>query len=331
MKLEHLAETSPTGSFYDRVFPWLFLRAEADGFIQPGRTPIIEASVGNAGAAFAYVARELGYRRPIVLLPEDIYEARKQQIVELGADIRYSPPRVGPIGYIDMLERMLADDWRKHGRPRKGGRALYAISKIRKVPNLPYALFVHEVMLQLKTLSKALDAESEWAPRVDAFVFGVGAGGTVSQVGRAVKRLNPNAQVLVCEHLERPFVARYKRASVPSSIAEWPELDWPATTIHGVPLKKLQLDLDVIDDVLLVSPHKRRLGRRVLNRKFALFAGRPSGGVFASTLQIASRVADQTILAMVFDHAAKYGYRYRPLNLAHLPVLQKAQEAAIRA
>lgn len=329
LKLEHSAETSPTGSFYDRIYPWLFLRAEAEGFIHPDRTPIIEASVGNAGAAFAYVARELGYRRPIVLLPEDIYGARKQQILDLGADVRYSPPRIGPIGYIHMLERMLAEDWREHGRPRKGGKSLYAISKIRKVPNLPYALFVHEVMLQLKTLSKALDAESEWAPRVDAFVFGVGSGGTVSEVGRAVKRLNPNAKVLVCEHLERPFVDRYKHDSVPSSIPEWPEPDWPATTIHGVPLKKLQLDLDVINDVILVSPRRRRLGRRAVNREMVLFAGRPSGGVFASTLQLASRVANQTILAMVFDHAAKYGNRYRALNLAHLPVLQKALEASI--
>lgn len=54
LKLEHLAETSPTGSFYERVYPWLFLRAEADGFIHPDRTPLVEASVGNAGTAFAY-------------------------------------------------------------------------------------------------------------------------------------------------------------------------------------------------------------------------------------------------------------------------------------
>ena len=132
LKLEHLAETSPTGSFYDRVYPWLFLRAESEGFIHSERTPIIEASVGNAGAAFAYVAGELGYENPIVLLPEDIYGARKQQIIKLGADVRYSPPKIGPIGYIHKLEEVLAIDWRKHGRPRKGGRSLYAISKIRK-------------------------------------------------------------------------------------------------------------------------------------------------------------------------------------------------------
>lgn len=307
LKLEHLAETSPTGSFYDRVYPWLFLRAEADGFIQPGRTPIIEASVGNAGAAFAYVARELGYRHPIVLLPEDIYGARKQQILGLGADVRYSPPRIGPIGYIHMLERMLAEDWHEHGRPRKGGRSLYAISKIRKVPNLPYALFVHEVMLQLKTLSKALDAESEWAPRVDAFVFGVGSGGTVSEVGRAVKRLNPNAKVLVCEHLERPFVDRYKRDSVPSSIPEWPEPDWPATTIHGVPLKKLNLDLNLIDAQLLIGQPERDEGWRLCNFVLGLAAGRPSGVPLQAVLKFARCNEHATILTLVFDHLGKYG------------------------
>ncbi len=311
LKLEHLAETSPTGSFYDRVYPWLFLRAEAEGFIHPDRTLIIEASVGNAGAAFAYVALELGYRRPIVLLPEDIYGARKQQILELGADVRYSPPRIGPIGYIHMLERMLADDWRIHGRPRKDGKSLYAISKIRKVPNLPYALFVHEVMLQLKTLSKALDADSEWAPCVDAFVFGVGSGGTVSGVGRAVKRLNPNAKVLVCEHLERPFVDRYKKRSVPSSIPYWPEPDWPATTIHGVPLRKLSLNLNVIDDQILIDRSLRDKGWHLCNSVLGLGAGRPTGLALQAALTLGRQVDYSTILTLVFDHFWKYERRAR--------------------
>ncbi len=323
LKLEHLSETSPTGSFYDRVVPWLFVRAEAEGFIHPNRTPLIEASVGNAGAAFAYAARELGYNHPTVLLPEDIYPARIKQIRELEraergepflvngspfrVNIEYSPKRIGPIGYIHMLERMLAEDWREHGRPRKGSKSLYPISKIRKVPNLPYALVVHEVMLQLKTLLKALDAESEWAPRVDAFVFGVGSGGTVSEVGRAVKRLNPGAKVLVCEHLERPFVDRYKHASVPSSIPEWPEPDWPATAIHGVPLPKLQLDLDVIDDQLLIGRPERDEGWRLCNYVLGLAAGRPTGVALQAVLKLARRNERATILTLVFDHLGKYG------------------------
>ncbi len=327
MKLEHLAETSPTGSFYDRVYPWLFLRAEAQGFIHPDRTPIIEASVGNAGAAFAYVARELGYRRPVVLLPEDIYGARKQQIIDLGADVRYSPPRVGPIGYIRMLEQMLADDWRRHGRPRRGGKSLYAISKIRKVPSLPYAQFVHEASLQLRALSAVTDSCE--IPRVGAFVFGVGSGGTVSEVGRAVKRRNHKVKVIVCEHTERPFIERYKKGSVPSSIPDWPEPNWPATTIHGVPLDKMRLCLDLIDDVILVPPDIRALGRSLLNGQLGLSAGRPSGGVLAAAIQIASRFENQDVLTMVFDHAAKYLQRYAQLRWSDLHLFDRATKVAV--
>lgn len=320
LKLEHLAETAPTGSFYDRVFPWLFLRAEADGFIQPGRTPIIEASVGNAGAAFAYVARELGYRRPIVLLPKDIYGARKQQILDLGAEVRYSPPRIGPIGYIHMLERMLADDWRKHGRPSKGGRSLYAISKIRKVPSHPYRCFLHEVLLQLHYVSNAL--QPHIPPRVDTYAFGVGSGNTISQVGLALKRANPSARVLVGEHEDRPFVRRYLDGKAPDDSPGWPEPDWPATTIHGVPLRKLSLDLDVIDDVIMLSLPERERAWSLANDELGLGAGRPGGGCLAAALRAAEMTENQNILTIIFDSVHKYAARFRPpLSVLALPIL----------
>ncbi len=330
LKLEHLAETSPTGSFYDRVFPWLFLRAEADGFIRPSRTPLIEASVGNAGAAFAYVARELGYKNPIVLLPEDIYGARKQQIIKLGADVRYSPPKIGPIGYIRMLESMLADDWQKHGRPRKGGRSLYAISKIRKVSHRPYRVFLHEVLLQLYTArtNHGIDISAS----VDAFAFGVGSGNTISKVGLAVKRENPEALVLVGEHEDRPFVRRLLDGEEPDRNPNWPEPDWPATTIHGVPLRKLSLNLGVIDDVILLSREERESAWSLANDELGLCAGRPGGGSLAAALRTADEVQNKNILTIIFDSVHKYAARLRqPLSVLALPKLTQRRRCGIPA
>lgn len=310
LKLEHLGAYCSTGSFYDRLYPWLFLRAELAGFIHPARTRLIECSVGNAGAAFASVARVLGYKNPLVLLPADIYPSRVRQIKELDAEVVFSPSCVGPIGYIKLLEEMLADDWRNHGRPKKGGSSLFPISKIRKVPNEPYAEFLAEVLHQL--------TRNGLAPRIDTFVFGVGSGNTISQVGFALKRVNQAARVICCEHQEYPFVERLLNGRYPDDIDDWPEPDWPASTIHGVPLKKLNLKLDVIDDVVSLPRQTREEGWFLANNILGLSAGRPTGLAVAAALEIANRVEHQTILTLVFDNLGKYWQERRPIVVPYV-------------
>jgi len=321
LKLEHLRETSPTGSFYDRIYPWLFLRAESEGYIHPDRTRLIECSVGNAGAAFAYVAKKLGYSTPIVILPKDIYPARIRQITDLKADIRFSPSNVGAVGYIQMLEEILAEDWGRYGRPRKGsGSTLYPISKIRKVPNEPYAELVDEVLMQLARICQV--------PRIDTFVFGVGSGNTISQVGLAIKRSNSAAKIVCCEHQEYPFVERLRYGRTPDQIDNWPEPDWPASTIHGVPLRKLSLNVKLIDDVVPVRRSERDRGWDLVNDVLGLHAGRPSGGVLAATLKIAMRVENQNILALIFDNRSKYSDQFIPTALSNLLTIKRLKTAA---
>lgn len=310
LKLDHFGTFLSTGSFYDRLYPWLFLRAELAGFIHPARTRVVEGSVGNAGAAFAHVARVLGYKKRCVLLPADIYPARIRQIEKLGAEVMFSPSRVGAIGYIELLEEMLAEDWCKHGRPKKGGSALFPISKIRKIPHEPYAKFLGEVLHQL--------ARTGLAPRIDTFVFGVGSGNTLSQVGLALKRVNQAASVICCEHQEYPFVERLLKGQIPDDIDDWPEPDWPATTIHGVPLNKLNLNLGVIDDVVSLSRQTREEGWFLVNNILGLSAGRPTGLAFGAALEIANRVEHQTILTLVFDNVGKYWEERRPIVVPYL-------------
>jgi cysteine synthase len=321
IKLEHLQETSPTGSFYDRLYPWLFFRAESRGFIHPARTHLIECSVGNAGAAFAGTAQSLGYRNPIVIMPADIYPARTEQVRGFGAEVLFSPTNIGPSGYIQLLEEMLAEDWRRHGRPTKRNSSLYPISKIRKVLNRPYADFVDEVLVQLGKL--------DLTQQVDSFVFGVGAGNAVSEVGLAVRRANRAAKVIVCEHQDRPFVERLRKGQVPDPIDHWPEPDWPATTIHGVPLEKLNLNLALIDDVVLLSRREREDGWHIANDILGLFAGRPTGMMIAAALRVAQRVENQTILTLVFDHLAKYGEKYSQAVFSNLPAASNSRRALV--
>ncbi len=307
LKLEHLAETSPTGSLYDRLYAWLFLRAEEAGYIKPGESPVIEASVGNAGAAFARTACFLGYKKPIVILPEDIYPARIQQIKDLGADLIFSPAKIGPIGYVNLLEEIIREDWKRKGKLGRDFSRLYPISKIRKIPNEPYAMLVNETLCQLTSACIS--------DKVDTFVFGVGSGNAISQIGIALKKKYPKVNVIVCEHTERPFVKRLLNGEEIKVGGEWPEPDYPATTIHGVPLKKLSLDLSVIDGTILVPRSERDEGWYIVNDILKLCAGRPTGGVLAAALRIAERVENQNIFTVVFDHVGKYGLEYEYVSI----------------
>lgn len=310
IKLEHLNETSPTGSFYDRLYPWLFFRAEEIGIIDPSISRLIECSVGNAGASFAWTASHLGYKDYTVILPEDIYQSRINQVNNLGANLVYSPPFIGPRGYISLLEEILTDDWKINGKPRRGRRSLYPISKIRSVPNTPFVYFIREIISQLKRVNMPT--------QINNFVFCVGAGNTITQVGKALKGYNKLATVMVCEHKERPFVKYLKMGIEPPQMGIWPEPDWPATTIHGVPLKKLNLDLDVIDDIILLSREERERGWEIANNILGLSAGRPTGLIINSVLKLAEDKENQVIMTIVFDHINKYGDTYHAVNISNL-------------
>lgn len=305
LKCEHLSQYNPTGSLYDRLYPWLFVRAERAGIISPEDSDLIECSVGNAGAAFAYVARELGYKNYSVILPIDIYGARKDQIEHhLGAKVLFSPAKIGPIGYIEMLEQLLSAN-REQRRGKSPVGRLYPISKIRKIPMEPYAAIVREAQDALVSLNVP--------SKIDYFVFGVGAGNTISMIGKCVKSQSEYSQVIACEHAENPFVAHFKQGTEPPMGGSWSEKDYPATAIHGVPLSKLNLDLSIIDDVILTTRHERDNGLFIANTLIGLKAGRPSGMMVSSALKIAENSENSNILTTIFDSEAKYSEVWKPI------------------
>lgn len=298
MKCEHLSSYSPTGSMYDRVYPWLFLRAEERGFISPQSTRLIECSIGNAGAAFAHVARELGYKERSVILPSDIYRARIDQVSNwLGTDVVFSPKYIGPLGYIRLLEEMLTEN-RENRKLNCTTLRLYPVSKIRKVPIEPYTAFIQEVKASLRNLGHD--------EHIHTFVFGIGAGNTISNIGHCIKSQNLGGQVIVAEHVEQPFAYILKSGGTPPVGTTWSEFDHPATTIHGVPLSKLNLDLSVIDDVILTTRDQRDEGLMIANDILGLKAGRPTGTFLWSAIKHSETVENSNILVPIFDSIAKY-------------------------
>ena len=305
LKLEHLTRYSATGSLYDRLYASLFAHYEAGGYIAPRVTPLIEGSVGNAGAAFAHVAQVRGYHDYTVLLPQDIYPARIDQIRRLGAKVLFSPKNTAELGYVEILEAMVRDAWRGRKRLRGDVDRLFPVSKVLRVPNAPYARLLWEV---LEAAGRA-----GLPQHIDYFVFGVGAGNTISEVGRAIKTMSRGLRkVVAVEFTENPFVALLKAGRRPPVGGPWPA-GAIAETISGVPLDKLNLDLEIIDAVSPITAAERKVGRQMANEELALFAGRPTGGLIYKALELAGKVSDTNILTIVFDSIAKYGDEYEPI------------------
>lgn len=324
LKCEHLSAYSPTGSMYDRLYPWLFLRAEELGTVSPETTDLIECSIGNAGAAFAHVAHQLGYPTPTVILPADIYDARIDQITSIpGTDIRFSPEKIGPLGYVRLLEDLLRERRSRTAR-RATGRRLHPISKIRKIPIEPYAIFVREAQATLAYLG--------YPTRIDSLVFGVGAGNTVSKVGACLKSQTPAGKIVVVEHAETPFLALTQRGITPPVGTSWSEPDYPATAIHGIPLDKLALDLHVIDRVLLTTREQRDEGWRIANDMLQLKAGRPTGYFLWGALRVAEETENSNILVPIFDSVAKYSWsEWSPIHSFDLALPSRSRLCRRRA
>jgi len=293
LKLEHLRRFNPTGSAYDRLYPHLIRDLELRGTIHAA-TPLIECSVGNAGAAFAWACRELGYSNYSVILPTDIYSARIRTVRDLGAKIIFSPPDVGPAGYVQLIEDLAFK--RPQGDRNVPDRTI-PVSKIARTPVAPYSRLADEVLSSLAAAG---------VPTVDTFVFGVGSGNTISGVGAAVKERNTGTKVVCAEFIERPYVKVIKEGRTPPIGGTWIDTAYIAGTIHGVTPDKLNLDVAVIDDVMVFGREDRDEALDVLNATLGLRAGRTSALAWAAVWEMTRRVTDQTILTIIFDDLAKY-------------------------
>jgi cysteine synthase A len=176
LKLEFF---NPLGSVKDRIGLAMVEAAERAGEIAPGETTIIEPTSGNTGIALAFVAAAKGYRL-IVVMPEGASTERRKMLRLLGAEIETTPARLGMPGAIARADAILA---RTEGA---------WIARQFDNPANPAA---HE----------ATTAEEIWTDTgglVDIVVGGVGTGGTLTGIARALKPRRPGLQIVAVEPQE---------------------------------------------------------------------------------------------------------------------------------
>ena len=267
LKLERF---NPGGSAKDRVAAEMIEQAEKDGTLKPGAT-IIEPTSGNTGVGLAWVGTAKGYK-VILTMPESMSQERRQLLKALGATLELTPAAEGMKGAIAKADEL--------AQSIPGAVILGQFTN----PANPLA---HE-----KTTGPEIWEDTKGA--VDIFVAGVGTGGTVTGVGRALKKRKPEVEIIGVEPAESPVL----------------------TEGHGGPHKIQGIgagfvpaiyDASVVDQVIPVKGDDAiQAGRRLAER--GIFVGISSGAAFHAALQLASREenAGKTIVALLPDTGERY-------------------------
>jgi cysteine synthase B len=252
---------NPTGSVKDRIARSMLVEAVASGALRRGQT-ILEPSSGNTGISLAMVGGRMGHPVRIVM-PDNTTPEREQLLRAFGAEIVFSPGAEGSNGAIRMAEWLAAADPSVYMPFQYGNEANPRAHQEETGPEILAAV-----------------------PDVDVFVAGLGTGGTLTGVGRALKASRPGVRIVAAEPL-------------------------PGEQVQG--LRSLDegyvppvLDASVLDDRYLVSNREAVVGVRRLMAEEGIFAGLSSGAVLSVALRVAADMDPGSIVVLLADGGWKY-------------------------
>jgi cysteine synthase A len=271
-KAEHM---NMTGSIKDRMAFHILRKAYSEGAIQPGAI-IAEATSGNTGISFAAIGRALGHE-VVIFMPDWMSPERVSLIRSLGARIvPVSHEQGGFIGSIRMTEELAARE------PR-----VFLPCQFSNAANVE----AHET-----TTGPEIWGQLHFnALRPDAFVAGVGTGGTIMGVGRYLRRQNPQVKVHPAEPAESPTLSTGCKVG--------------SHRIQGISDEFIPaiLGLDELDPVLTVHDGDAILMAQKLAQKLGLAVGISSGANFIAALMAQDRLGEDAVVVTVFaDDNKKY-------------------------
>jgi cysteine synthase A len=266
-KLENF---NPGGSVKDRICLAMIEDAEKSGRIKPGDT-IVEPTSGNTGIGLALVAAVKGYNL-ILTMPDTMSEERRSLLVAYGAKLVLTPDTRGMHGAIAKAEELCRENPR-YFMPQQFSNPAN--------PEMHYRTTGPELMEQL--------------PKIDAFVSGVGTGGTISGAGRYLH-----------EHSKNPVLV------VAVEPANSPVLSGGEAGFHkiqgiGAGFVPENLDTHSYSEIIKVSDEDAAGFSRRLAREEGILVGISSGANCCAALQIAQRLGKGKVVAVVFcDTGERY-------------------------
>ncbi|HBM5757154.1 TPA: cysteine synthase A, partial [Enterococcus faecium] len=241
---------NPGGSVKDRIALSMIEKAEHDGLLKPGDT-IIEPTSGNTGIGLSMVGVAKGYK-VIIVMPETMSIERRLLMKGYGAELILTPGADGISGSIREAERLAKENG-------------------------------YFLPLQFENEANPLVHEKTTGPEIhqafgvnglDAFVAGIGTGGTITGAGRELKRVYPKIELIGVEPAE-------------SAILEGKEAGPHKIQGIGTGFVPKTLDTSVYDKVLSISGDEAMETAREVGRKEGILVGISSGAAIAAALKVA--------------------------------------------
>lgn len=246
-KLEYF---NPLGSVKDRIALAMVEDAESKGVLKAGAT-IIEPTSGNTGVGLAFVAATKGYKL-ILTMPETMSLERRNLLKALGATLVLTSGTEGMKGAISKAEELNKE-----------------ISN-----SVILQQFENQSNPAVHTRTTAEEIWRDTDGKVDLFVAGVGTGGTVSGVGKRLKELNPNIQIIAVEPTDSPVLSGGKPG--PHKIQG-----------IGAGFIPKTYDASVVDKVVPVANDEAIRTSRELAKTEGLLVGISSGAAVYAAKQLA--------------------------------------------
>jgi cysteine synthase A len=261
---------NPGGSVKDRIALSMIEKAEHDGLLKPGDT-IIEPTSGNTGIGLSMVGVAKGYK-VIIVMPETMSIERRLLMKGYGAELILTPGVDGISGSIREAERLAKENG-------------------------------YFLPLQFENEANPLVHEKTTGPEIhqafgvnglDAFVAGIGTGGTITGAGRELKRVYPKIELVGVEPAE-------------SAILEGKEAGPHKIQGIGTGFVPKTLDTSVYDKVLSVTGDEAMETAREVGRKEGILVGISSGAAIAAALKVAKELGKgKKVLAVVPDNGERY-------------------------
>ena len=269
--LVKLESFNPMRSIKDRIACAMIEAAEREELISPGKTTIIEPTSGNTGIGLAMTAAAKGYRL-ILTMPDSMSLERIRVLRALGAEIVLTPDVQGMKGAIEKAEQLMTET---------------SDAYIPQQFNNPANPEVHRN-------TTALEIIEDTDGRLDAFVAGVGTGGTITGVGEVLKERLRNVMLVAVEPKDSPVLSGGPAAPHP---------------IQGIGAGFVPevLNTEIIDRIIPVEyEDAKRVARRLANEE-GILCGISSGAICWAALKVAQEMgAGMRVVAVLPDLGERY-------------------------
>ena len=275
-----LESQNPGGSIKDRPAKYMIEDAEQKGKLSKGGL-IIEATAGNTGIGLALIAIQRGYKC-LIVVPDKMAKEKIIHLEALGAEVvvtRSDVEKGHPEYYADLAEKIANNN--------EG--SLYINQ------------FANNANLQSHLKWTGPEILDQLSNKVDAFCAGVGTGGTITGVGKAIRKINKNCDIILADPVGSILEPKINTGKIPDKVGSW--------IVEGIGEDYIPplLDLSLITHAYAISDKEALETCNKILKKEGILSGSSSGTLISAAIKYCKEQTEsKNVVTLVCDTGNKY-------------------------